>query len=153
RVNPKTREQDPAHWRASVASIARIVAEQRPRIVFVPHDGDWNSTHIGTHLLVVDALAALGGFDGHVVETEFWRAMPAPDLMVESSVEQVADLVAATSFHVGEVERNPYHLLLPAWMQDNVRRGGELVGGQGGAAPDWTFSTLYRVCRFRAGRL
>ena len=52
--------------------------------------------------------------------------------------------MTALSFHVGEVKRNPYHLLLPAWMQDNVRRGGELVGGQGGAAPDFSFCTLYR---------
>ena len=65
--------------------------------------------------------------------------------MVESSIAEVADLVAAIAFHVGEVQRNPYHLTLPAWMQDNVRRGGEIVGGQGGAVPDYRFGTLYRV--------
>jgi len=63
----------------------------------------------------------------------------------------VADLVAAISFHVKEVERNPYHLTLPAWMQDNVRRGGELVGGQGGAVPDFTFAVLYRLRRWGKG--
>jgi hypothetical protein len=52
---------------------------------------------------------------------------------------------------VGEVQRNPYHLRQPAWMQDNVRRGGELVGGQGGAVPDFTFATLYRLRGWRAG--
>ena len=36
-------------------------------------------------------------------------------------------------------------------MQDNVRRGGELVGGQGGAAPDFTFATLYRLRRWVEG--
>jgi hypothetical protein len=45
---------------------------------------------------------------------------------------------------VGEVSRNPYHVRLPAWMQDNVRRGGELVGGQGAPAPDFPFAALYR---------
>ena len=55
--------------------------------------------------------------------------------------------------HVGEVRRNPYHLLVPPWMQDNVRRGGELVGGQGGAAPDFFFCTLYRLRRWANGRL
>ncbi len=60
-------------------------------------------------------------------------------------------MMAALSFHVGEVQRNPYHLLVPAWMQDNVRRGGELVGGQGGAAPDFTFATLYRLRRWVNG--
>ena len=61
--------------------------------------------------------------------------------------------MTALSFHVGEVQRNPYHLLVPAWMQDNVRRGGELVGGQGGAAPDFTFATLYRHRKWTAGGL
>ena len=71
--------------------------------------------------------------------------------MVQSTPEDVADMVAGTSFHVGEVTRNPFHLFLPAWMQENVRRGSELVGGQGEAAPDWTFATLYRLRRWRNG--
>jgi hypothetical protein len=71
--------------------------------------------------------------------------MDAPNLMVESSPAEVADLVAALSFHVGEVARNPYHLRLPAWMIDNVRRGAELFGCQGGTAPGFTFATLYRL--------
>jgi N-acetylglucosamine malate deacetylase 1 len=62
-------------------------------------------------------------------------------------------MMTATSFHAGEVRRNPYHLLLPAWMQDNVRRGGELVGGQGEAAPDFTFATLYRLRRWKQGEI
>ena len=62
-------------------------------------------------------------------------------------------MMTALSFHVGEVQRNPYHLLVPAWMQDNVRRGGELVGGQGGAAPDFHVRTLYRLRRWARGRV
>ncbi len=73
--------------------------------------------------------------------------------MVEADAQTLADLVAATSLHVGEVERNPYHLSLPAWMQDNVRRGGELVGGQGGAVPDFVFATLYRLRKWQDGEL
>jgi hypothetical protein len=34
-----------------------------------------------------------------------------------------------------------------------VRRGGELVGGQGGAAPDFTFATLYRLRQWSQGKL
>ena len=79
--------------------------------------------------------------------------LATPNLMVESSIDDVADMMTALSFHVGEVQRNPYHLLVPAWMQDNVRRGGELVGGQGGAAPDFSFCTLYRLRRWANGRL
>ena len=58
--------------------------------------------------------------------------MTDPNLMVEMSAEDLADMIAATTFHVEEVNRNPYHLLLPPWMMDNVRRGGEVAGGQGG---------------------
>ncbi|MFX8262361.1 hypothetical protein ABTL46_21145, partial [Acinetobacter baumannii] len=63
------------------------------------------------------------------------------------------DLVTALSFHVGEVARNPYHLSLPAWMIDNVRRGGELINKQGRAVPDYSFATLYRVRRWQNGEL
>ena len=34
-----------------------------------------------------------------------------------------------------------------------VRRGAELVGGQGGAAPDFTFATIYRLRQWSRGRL
>ena len=153
-VNVRTRAAEAAVWRASVEIVAAILVEQRPHVVFFPHDTDWNSTHIGTHYLLVDALGRLpSDFSCHVVETEFWGAMASPNLMVESSATDLADMMAALSFHVGEVQRNPYHLLVPAWMQDNVRRGGELVGGQGGAAPDFIFCTLYRLRRWSAGRL
>ena len=37
-------------------------------------------------------------------------------------------------------------------MIDNVRRGAELVGGQGGAAPQFAFATLYRLRRWENGR-
>jgi LmbE family N-acetylglucosaminyl deacetylase len=152
RINPQSRAGNPAHWQAAVAVIAEIIARQQPRVIVCPHQGDANSTHIGTHWLVMDALALQPReLSCHLLLTEFWAALPDPNLMVESSIDDVADLVAATTFHAGEVRRNPYHLSLPAWMQDNVRRGGEIVGGQGGAAPDFAFATLYRVERWRAG--
>ena len=154
RVNPKTRVADPAHWAASVEVIAGILDAHRPAVVFFPHETDWNSSHIGTHHLLVDALARQGaGFHCHVVETEFWGAMATPNLMIESSVQDLADMMTALSFHVEEVRRNPYHLLVPPWMQDNVRRGGEVVGGQGGAAPDFLFATIYRLREWRDGAL
>jgi len=153
RVNARTRQDDPAHWAGMVSVIADLLRQHRPRVVFFPHERDWNSTHIGTHLLVTDALRQLpADFACYTVETEYWGAMDDPNLMVEVSAADLADLIAATSFHVGEVRRNPYHLLLPAWMMDNVRRGAELVGGQGGAAPDFRFATLYRLRQWTQGR-
>jgi N-acetylglucosamine malate deacetylase 1 len=151
-INPVTRQQDSQRWSASVKAIAQLLAEHRPSTIFFPHDDDWNKTHIGVHYLVLEALGS-SGLACQVVETEFWGAMDAPNLMVESSAADVADLVAALSLHVGEVARNAYHLRLPAWMIDNVRRGAELVGGQGGTAPRFAFATLYRLRRWENGRL
>jgi LmbE family N-acetylglucosaminyl deacetylase len=153
KVNVKARKQEPAHWAQCVQVIAGILAQHQPRVTLFPHDDDWNSSHIGTHHLVVDALKTLGEkFSCYAVETEFWGAMKTPNLMVEVSTQDLSDLITALTFHVGEVKRNPYHLSLPAWMIDNVRRGGELVGGQGEAAPDFTFATLYRLRRWRGGK-
>lgn len=153
RINAGTRENDPARWEQAVQVIENILARQQPKVVLFPHEADWNSTHIGTYHLVTDALKNMAAdFPCYCVETEFWGAMAEPNLMVEISPGDLTDLMTALSFHVGEVQRNPYHLSLPAWMMDNVRRGGELVGGQGGAAPDYVFATLYRLRRWRNGQ-
>lgn len=154
KINPQTRQREADHWKKCVRIIADILISHRPRVIFFPHEHDWNSTHIGTHFLVMDALAALGlDFTCYLVETEFWGQMNQPNLMVEITARDLADLIAATSFHVGEVKRNPYHLLLPAWMMDNVRRGSELVLGQGGGAPDIPFAILHRLRRWSRGRV
>ncbi|HEY3931496.1 MAG TPA: PIG-L family deacetylase [Verrucomicrobiae bacterium] len=154
KINPKNRTDDPKYWFDAVKVIAASLAKNQPRVIFFPHELDWNSTHIGTNLLVMDALKTLPqNFQTMLVETEFWGQMPSPNLLVESSADDVADLVAALSFHSGEVQRNPYHLRLPAWLQDNVRRGAEVIGGQGGAVPDFTFATLYRLRQWKNGRV
>ena len=152
-VNAKTRSGDPERWGSMVQVIAGILSDYTPRAIFYPHQADWNSTHIGTHHVVVDALTSLpASFSCAAIETEFWGQNPAPNVLVESSPEDLAALVTALTWHVGEVQRNPYHLTLPAWMMDNVRRGGEWVGGQGNAAPDFLFGTLYRLRKWTGGR-
>jgi N-acetylglucosamine malate deacetylase 1 len=154
KISPKSREQDPKHWAACVHIIKGIIEKHQPKVVLCPHERDWNSTHIGTHYLVMDALKQMpASYECHVIETEFWGAMTDPNLMVEISANDLADMIVATTFHVGEVSRNPYHLLLPPWMMDNVRRGGEVAGGQGGAAPDYTFAVLYRLSKWSKGQL
>ena len=134
--------------------IVKILTEYQPKAIFFPHEKDWNSRHISTNHLLWQALEAMPqDFSCLVIETEYWGAMDDPNLMIESDVESLATLVSATSFHVGEVTRNPYHLSLPFWMQDNVRRGSELVGGQGETAPPFTFATLYRIRRWHNQQL
>lgn len=150
RINPATRGNEPSYWQTAVATIAAILAEQQPTILFVPHRDDRHPTHVGTHHLVFDALAQLAGVaPAWIVETEYWAPLVTPNLMVGSSVDDVADLVAALACHRGEVARNAYHLALPAGMIDAVRRGTELVKGYGTAAPACHFATLYRLSRRR----
>jgi LmbE family N-acetylglucosaminyl deacetylase len=152
RITPKARAAEPAHWAAAVPIIAAALAAHQPRAILFPHEFDWNGTHIGTHHLVMDALKTLpAAFQTCLVETEFWGQMMSPNLMVEISATDLGEMLSALSYHVGEVKRNPYHLRLPAWMQDNVRRGAELVGGQGGAAPNYMFATLYRLRQWQGG--
>jgi len=154
KVTAKTRQSDPQLWAGLVKVIADILSQHQPRVILFPHERDWNGTHIGVHYLVMDALKHLpASFECYLVETEFWGAMDDPNLLVEVSEQDLADLITATTFHVGEVQRNPYHLRLPAWMMDNVRRGAELVGGQGGAAPDFAFAALYRLCKWSHQRV
>lgn len=154
RVTAKTRASDPQHWNGMVKVIASILIKHQPRVILFPHERDWNGTHIGVHHLVMDALRhMMPGFECYVVETEFWGAMDDPNLAVEITEADLTDLITATTFHIGEVHRNPYHLSLPAWMVDNVRRGAELVGGQGGAAPEFQFAALYRLSKWSHGTL
>lgn len=153
KIDPETRTGDARHWSHAVNIIAAILVRHQPRVIFFPHELDGNRTHAGTHFLAADALQTLpADFQCLTIETEYWAPLPSPNLMIESSVEDVADLLAALSFHAGEMKRNPYHLRMPAWLQDNVRRGAELIGGQGAASPDFAFATLYRLRRWENGR-
>lgn len=151
-VNMKTREGDPAKWQHNVDCLADILAEHRPQVILYPHETDANTSHIGTYFAVIEALYKQpADFECYTVETEFWNQMPTPNVMIESSTHDVGELVTALTFHVGEVERNPYHMTLPAWMIDNVRRA-EIVGSQGGATPSFVYATLYRVRKWSGGR-
>src|SRR5580693_5586869 len=91
-INPMARERQPQRWSAAVETIADILAEQRPSIVFLPHADDWNRTHIGTHYLVLEAMGRCSSLACRVVETEFCCSMDAPNLVVESSPVDVAGL-------------------------------------------------------------
>ena len=154
KVTLDTRKADPKHWGSSVEVIASILANQQPKVILFPHELDWNSAHIGTHWLVMDALKEMApSFSCFTLETEFWGQNQSPNLMVELSAEHAADLITALTFHVKEVQRNPYHLTMPAGLIDNVRRGAELVGGQGGVAPKFDFAVLYRLRRWSNGAL
>lgn len=149
-VRPETAERQPALWQAHLAQTVALLRDQEPALVLFPHAADHNPTHQGVHRLLCEALAA-AGYSGWAAQTEFWAPQSAPSLMVQTGVADTARLVQALACHVGEVERNPYHLRLPAWMADNVRRGGELMAGAGSAPPTYAFATLYALNRWADG--
>jgi LmbE family N-acetylglucosaminyl deacetylase len=154
KINLETRKKNRAQWKSAVQTIAKIVASQKPHVIFLPHENDGHSAHVGTHFLVLDALKKMPrDFECFVVETEFWGQMANPNLLVEVGADDLADLIAALACHVGEVRRNPFHARLPAWMLDNVRRGAELVGDAGASSPDFTFGMIYRLQKWRGGKL
>ena len=122
--------------------LSKWLADARPAVIFLPHALDGHPTHRATHKLGVAAIDAAGGIF-HVVETEYWHPMRRPNLMVAAEDQQLEKLCRALSCHKGEVARNDYAARLPAWMIDNVRRGAELIGGTGAAAPDC--SSVFRM--------
>ena len=153
-VNVELRKHNRTQWRAAVKAVTGIVTAHAPRLILIPHEKDHHPAHIGTHFLVLDALKRLPpDFHCCIAETEFWGQMKDPNLLVELGVDDVADLVSALTNHAGEVRRNPYHLRLPSWMIDNVRRGAELVDRPGAVAPGFTFGTIYRLSKWSKGRL
>jgi LmbE family N-acetylglucosaminyl deacetylase len=139
--------QNNATWPGWVGAAAQIIQRLKPRWVIYPHANDWHPTHRGTHLLAEAALAQAGTTSTPLwrVQTEYWHPLENPNLLVECAPDLLAKLVAALCCHAGEIARNPYHLTLPAWMMDNVRRGAERVTGPGKSAPGFKFGTLYRV--------
>ena len=150
-VRPDTAEREPALWAAHVASIAALLAAQRPALVLAPHELDDNPSHRGVYRLVVEALAE-ARLDTVLAHTEFWSTQSAPNALVQTSIADTARLIAALERHTGEIERNPYHLRLPAFLADSVRRGGELVFGAGEEPPNYAFATMYRLVPYRAGQ-
>lgn len=134
-----------------VQALAALLAEHRPALVLAPHALDDNPSHRGVHRVVVAAIAA-ARLDTVLALTEFWSTQAAPNALVQTSLADTARLIAALERHAGEIARNPYHLRLPAFMADAVRRGGELVLGAGEEPPDFAFATLYRLVAYRAGQ-
>ena len=155
-VNPATKQTKPEQWTLNVNQMAEVLTEHLPEVLFFPHDNDYNSTHIGVNYLMMEAIAKVqknkADWQPLIYETEFWHMMEKPNLLVAISEEDEAKLIYALAAHTGEVERNPYHVNHPARMLDNVTRGAEVVGGQGGEAPDCNFAMIYRCSKIINGK-
>lgn len=146
-VQASLRDTDPAAWQAQVDAIAQQLQAQKPALVLLPHALDGSATHQGVHQLGIAAIER-AGLPLQVAFTEYWSTLGQANLLVETHAADTARLVRALACHAGEVARNPYHLRLPAWLADSVRRGGELVLGAGSAPPRADFATLYQLQGF-----
>ncbi|MGH9401253.1 MAG: PIG-L deacetylase family protein [Terriglobia bacterium] len=148
-VTQSSRLERPAEWRTQVNALREIFDSEQPDAVMMPHVDDFNTTHVGTHWLALDALGEHLEQSGRgpvlLIETEFWHEMENPNLMVGLAPELVAAQLVGIGEHGDEMRRNPYHLLHPCRLMDNVRRGSEVVGGQGAAARDFAFAEIYNL--------
>ena len=141
-------------WRTNVSALAKKLDQLRPALLLAPHPHDGHAAHVGTYWLMLDALALLPkSYAPHVALTEYWSTMELPNLLVQLSPTEVAQLVSGLLCHAGEIARNPYHASLPLWMMENVRRGSERVGAPGSAAAAFDFATIYTLLRWREGKL
>lgn len=138
-----------------VNGLIECLSNYKPDYIVYPHINDFNPTHILTSRWVALAAKRYSLMPGARLitcfEGEYWHQNTSPNLLIEISPEQLSQLVFALSRHIGEIRRNPYHITLPMWMVENVRRGSEVVGGKGTAVADFLFGSLYRVRTVEAG--
>src|SRR5215472_8397347 len=52
-ITTQTRQNEPDYWSCCVQVILGILKKHRPRVIFFPHEHDWNSAHIGVHFLLL----------------------------------------------------------------------------------------------------
>jgi LmbE family N-acetylglucosaminyl deacetylase len=152
-VNAAARADEVEAWLKMTTRLAELIAFYHPDAVFLPHGGDWNATHVGTHLLGMDALTAQGkDFSCAVIQTEYWHPNPDPNVMIEASESEAAILLSGQACYTGENTRNAFDASFPAYLTDNVRRGSELMGGKGAAAAPMDFAMLYQFGLWRGGK-
>jgi LmbE family N-acetylglucosaminyl deacetylase len=137
-------------WTKKRKELKSLIQKYQPQIILAPHLEDHHPTHIKTGQLLKKAIDSKTNC--LVAWSEFWGQLKKPNALIEVPEEILALQMEALSKHVGEIERNPYHLRLPAWMMDNVRRGSEIIAGKGTAAPTVPFGVLYHLQTVKKGK-
>lgn len=140
------------NWKTKENELKLLIQKYRPDLILAPHLKDYHPTHIQTGILLKKVLSKLKKYSTLVAWTEFWAPMSKPNTLIEVPQDILELQMKALALHEGEIARNPYHLRLPAWMMDNVRRGSEVIGGKGNTGPLMPFAVLYQVQKFRNGK-
>lgn len=139
-------------WSKKARELKSLIQKYQPDLILAPHLKDHHPTHIKTGELLLKVLDSIKS--SHLIcWTEFWGQLKKPNILVEVPEEILELQMKALSMHVGEVKRNPYHLRLPAWMMDNVRRGSEVINTPGSEANQMAYGVLYRLQVFQNGKL
>ena len=138
-------------WPSKAKELKALLQKYRPNLILAPHLKDHHPTHIKTGKLLEKVLKTYK-FNTLVAWTEFWGAMEKPNCLVEVPGEILEMQMKALAMHEWEVARNPYHLRLPAWMMDNVRRGGEIISQLGAEVPQMPFGVIYHLQLFKNGK-
>jgi LmbE family N-acetylglucosaminyl deacetylase len=143
----------PENWKQKEKELKSLIQKYQPQLILAPHTKDFHPTHIQTGELLKKILPSLKTMNTLIAWTEFWGYMQKPNLLVEVPQEILELQMHALEKHKGEVERNPYHLRLPAWMMDNVRRGSEVIGGKGTSSSQMAFGVIYLLQKCIKGKL
>jgi LmbE family N-acetylglucosaminyl deacetylase len=139
--------QDPLLEELSPDQLAKALTTCLPDAVLFPHDGDGHPAHIRCSRQVSEGVtrwALASQRRVHLFETAYWQDLAAPNLMVELTSDHVIRMGSALLEHRGEIERNPYHLSLPAHLIDSRRKGVERVSGMGSRSGTGLFAQLLR---------
>ena len=140
------------NWNKKAKELKSLIQKYQPDLIIAPHLKDHHPTHIKTGELLKKVLLTLKKTTTIVAWSEFWGQMSKPNVLIEVP-QQILELqMKALALHAGEVSRNPYHLRLPAWMMDNVRRGAEVINGKGESSPLMPYGVIYQLQQFHAGK-
>jgi N-acetylglucosamine malate deacetylase 1 len=131
--------------------LTSVLKKIKPQIVIASHLNDSHPTHIRSAKELLKALKVIH-FSGTVVWGEYWGQIQKPNLLIEVSNHQIKKQVKALACHEGEISRNPYHLRLPGWMMDQVRRGSEAIQTMGASSINMPFGQIYQVAFFNKGK-
>jgi len=141
------------NWKIKEKELKSLIQKYQPQLIIAPHSKDFHPTHIKTSELAKKVLLSLKKETILVAWSEFWGQMTKPNILLELPQEILELQMNALKKHKGEIERNPYHLRLPAWMMDNVRRGSEIIGGKGMVAHAIAYGVLYQLQISKRGKI
>ena len=107
---------------------------------------------LGSAFANTDSLNQIKSASMTLIETEFWGQIKEPNLLVE--VRPRRSVIWSPLFPITKGKSGEsIPPTLTGMDAGQCTKGAEVVGGQGGKAPDFEFATLYRVSRMEKGKI